>query len=186
MVKLTNETVRTLPVKGGGTRCTRTVKRLASIFAFVRAARAPSSFSGARGNSNGAVRSARSASSRSTTPARKRARLLVGIDDGHDPVAAKAKSRADGKLIFETVAREYLDLKAKEMKPRSLYHCQRHLLKNLKPLHRLAIGKIDRATIAVELRTIAKSGPVQADRVRSTLSAMFGWCVGEGLLEQTP
>ena len=89
--------------------------------------------------------------------ARKAARkALVGIDEGNDPVAAKAKSRADNKLIFETVAREYLDVRAKDMKPLSLDQCQRHLLKYFKPLHRLAIGKIDRATIAVELRSIAK------------------------------
>jgi integrase len=120
--------------------------------------------------------------------ARKAARkALVGIDEGNDPLAVRARSRADGKLIFETVAREYLDVKAKEMKASSLDQCTRHLLKYLKPLHRLAIGKIDRATIAVELRAISKkSGPVQADRARSTLSAMFGWCVGEGILEANP
>ena len=120
--------------------------------------------------------------------ARKAARkALVGIDEGNDPVAVRAKSRADGKLIFETVAREYLDIRAKDMKPGSLDQCQRHLLKYFKSLHRLAIGKIDRATIAVELRAIAKkSGPVQADRARSTVSAMIGWCVGEGILETNP
>jgi integrase len=73
------------------------------------------------------------------------------------------------------------------MKPLSLDQCQRHLLKYFKPLHRLAVGKIDRATIAVELRSIAKkSGAVQADRARSTLSVMFGWCIGEGIPEANP
>jgi integrase len=85
------------------------------------------------------------------------------------------------------VAREYLEVRAKDMKASSLDQCTRHLLKNLKPLHRLSIGKIDRATIAVELRAIAKkSGDVQADRTRSTLSAMFTWCVGDGVLEANP
>ena len=98
--------------------------------------------------------------------ARKTARkALVGIEEGNDPLAVRAKSRADGKLIFKTVAQDYLDVRVKDMKPGSLDQCQRHLLKYFKPLHRLAIGKIDRATIAVELRAIAnKSGPVQADR----------------------
>jgi integrase len=120
--------------------------------------------------------------------ARKAARkALVGIDEGNDPVAAKAKSRSDNKLIFEMVAREYLDVRAKDMKPLSLDQCQRHLLKYFKALHRLAIAKIDRAIVAIELRGIAKkSGPVQADRARSTLSAMFGWCIGEGILETNP
>jgi integrase len=120
--------------------------------------------------------------------ARKAARkTLVGIDQGHDPIAAKAKARVDDKLIFETVAKEYLEVRAKDMKPGSLDQCQRHLLKYLKGLHRFAIGKIDRATIAIELRAIGKkSGAVQADRARSTLLAMFGWCVGEGILETNP
>jgi len=61
--------------------------------------------------------------------ARKKARkALVGIDEGHDPAAVKVKSHAAGKLIFETVARDYLDLRIKDMKAGSHDQCRRHLL----------------------------------------------------------
>jgi integrase len=190
MVKLTNETVRSLPVRGSDTLYPDSDPRngVPGLYLRVRAG----------GSRTFIIQWRQGEFQRRSTigkvgvltldEARKAARkALVGIDEGNDPVAAKAKSRADGKLIFETVAREYLDFRAKDMKPLSLDQCQRHLLKYFKALHRLAIGKIDRATIAAELRTIAKkSGPVQADRARSTLSAMFGWCVGEGILEVNP
>ena len=56
-----------------------------------------------------------------------------------------------------------------------------------KPLHKLPLKKIDRATVAAELRTIIKErGPVAADRGRSTLSAFFGWAIGEGIVEINP
>ena len=41
--------------------------------------------------------------------------------------------------------------------------------------------------MAAELRTIIKErGPVAADRGRSTLSAFFGWAIGEGVVEVNP
>ena len=120
--------------------------------------------------------------------ARKKARkILVGIDEGQDPIAIKAKSRADSSQIFFTVAEEYLEHRRKDMKPLSLDQCQRHLRLYWKPLHKLAVKKVDRPTLAAELRIIAKErGAVAADRARSTLSAFFGWCVGEGYRDDNP
>lgn len=120
--------------------------------------------------------------------ARKAARkALVGIDEGNDPIAAKAKARASDKQVFGAVAQDYLEVRAKDMKPLSLDQCRLHLLTYFKAFHRLAIGKIERATVAAELRSISKDrGPVAADRARSTLSAFFGWCIGEGLAEINP
>ncbi len=51
----------------------------------------------------------------------------------------------------------------------------------------MALGAIDRATIAARLRILAKnSGAVASDRARSTLSAMYAWAIGEGLCESNP
>jgi integrase len=73
------------------------------------------------------------------------------------------------------------------MKPLSLDQCTRHLKLYWKSLARLPVTKIERATIAAELRTIVKErGPVAADRGRSTLSAFFAWCIGEGYAETNP
>lgn len=120
--------------------------------------------------------------------ARKKARkALVGIDDGHDPVAAKAKSRLNDKQAFSVVIEEYLEARAKDMKPLSLEQCTLHLRKYFKPLHKLPVAKIDRALVASELRAISKErGPVAADRARSTLSSFYGWCIGEGIAELNP
>jgi integrase len=120
--------------------------------------------------------------------ARKKARkLLVGIDEGSDPVVTKAKARAGDKLVFGSLAQEYLDARAKDMKALSLDQCTRHLKIYWKPLDRLPVAKIDRTTVAAELRTMAKQrGPVAADRGRSTLSAFFAWCIGEGFAETNP
>lgn len=114
--------------------------------------------------------------------ARKRARkMLVGIDEGNDPATAKAKARAEGSTIFLPLAEEYLTSRARDMKPLSLDQITRHMRVYWKPLHRLAVSKIDHAIVAAELRTIAKDrGGVAADRARSTLSAFFAWCIGHG------
>jgi integrase len=56
-----------------------------------------------------------------------------------------------------------------------------------KPLHELALGAINRATVATRLNAIASNhGPVAANRARSTLSAMYRWAIGEGLCDENP
>ena len=73
------------------------------------------------------------------------------------------------------------------MKPRSFLECTRHINKAWKPLRGLAVGAVSRSTVATRLREIAKgSGPVAANRARSTLSAMYAWAIGEGLCETNP
>ncbi len=89
--------------------------------------------------------------------ARKKARkALVGIDEGHDPIAAKAKARVDDRQLFGVLVDEYLPVRARDMKPLSLEQTTLHLRKFWKPLHKLPLKKIDRATVAAELRSIAK------------------------------
>jgi integrase len=56
-----------------------------------------------------------------------------------------------------------------------------------KPLHKLTLPAVNRATIAAQVRIIAKeNGPVSANRARASLSAMFRWAIGEGLCEENP
>lgn len=120
--------------------------------------------------------------------ARRRARkILVAVDDGRDPAAEKATSRVAAGLLFSAVKTDYLAAREPNMKPRSYEESERHLDKHWKPLHGLALSSISRATVATQLRTIAKDrGDVAADRARSTLSATFAWAIGEGLCESNP
>ena len=120
--------------------------------------------------------------------ARKRARkMLVGIDEGHDPVAAKHQSRVEDRQLFGTLVAEYLAARASELKPRSLEAVKLHLEQHFKGLHPLPIARISRAMVAAELRTIRNErGNIAANRARSSASALFGWLIGEGLLESNP
>jgi integrase len=120
--------------------------------------------------------------------ARRRAReLAVSMDNGVDPRVAKAERIAATKATFESIMHGYLEARARDLKPRSLEETTRHLQQQSKPLHKLPIAGIARATIAARLREIATgSGPVAADRLRSSLSAMFSWAIGEGLCELNP
>jgi integrase len=125
------------------------------------------------------------AASWSLEKARQKAReLAVKIDNGIDPRVEKAAKIEASKTIFEVVMKDYLEVRQRDMKPRSFEESKRHLEKHWAPLHKLPIASIERATVAVRLRELVKaSGPVGTDRARSTLSALFTWCIGEGLLE---
>jgi integrase len=128
------------------------------------------------------------AASWSLEAARKRAReLAVAMDTGVDPRVAKAERVAAAKTTFESIMHAYLEARQRDLKPRSYEETKRHLEQQSKPLHKLPIAGIKRATIAGRLREIATgSGPVAADRLRSSLSAMFAWAIGEGLCELNP
>jgi integrase len=63
----------------------------------------------------------------------------------------------------------------------------RHLERLAAPLHALPVDAIDRQAIAARLNSIEQnSGAVTANRVRSTLSAMFTWGMREGLVLANP
>jgi integrase len=65
-----------------------------------------------------------------------------------------------------------------------LQEIRRHLERNLAPLHRLHVKEINRRRVADELaRLTAENGAVQSNRTRSSLSAFFNWCIGEGYLD---
>ena len=73
------------------------------------------------------------------------------------------------------------------MKPRSFVEAQRNLRKHSAPLHKLSLGEIDRRAIAVLLGQVeTNSGPIALNRLRSALSAFWGWAIQEGLAEQNP
>jgi integrase len=186
MVKLTNETVRTLPVKGNDTLYADS--ETPGLYLRVRAGGSRTFIIQWRQGQFQRRSTVGKVGILSLDEARKKARkLLVGIDDGHDPVAAKAKARADDKQLFGVLVDEYLPVRAKDMKPRSLEQTTLHLRKYWKPLHKLPLKKIDRATVAAELRIIIKErGPVAADRGRSGLSSFFAWAIGEGIAEVNP
>ena len=125
--------------------------------------------------------------------ARQRAnKALLDVADGKDPAAQKATAKVEAQNSFKSIADDYIEflkrrVAAGDLRPRSYVEIERHLLKHFKPLHRLVISSITRATVAARLREIAKKhGPGAADRTRSNVSTFFGWVIGEGICETNP
>ncbi|MGB8606988.1 integrase arm-type DNA-binding domain-containing protein, partial [Bradyrhizobium sp.] len=189
-IKFTNDTVRTLPAKGSDTLYPDSDPRngVPGLYLRVRAGGSRTFIIQWRQGEFQRRSTIGKVGVLSLDEARKAARkVIVGIDAGHDPVAAKAKARVNDNQVFLKLARDYLNDRARDMKPSSLAMCKLHIEKYWKPLHRLPVGKIDRALIASELRTIIKErGAVSADRARSTLSAFYGWCEKDGIVEANP
>ena len=189
--KLTNDTVRTLPAKASGDAIypdSDNRNGVPGLYLRVRAGGSRTFIIQWRQGQFQRRSTIGKAGVLTLDEARKAARkLLVGIDEGRDPIVLKAKARTDNSQLFLPLAEQYLAHRSKDMKPLSLDQCSRHLKMYWKPFHKLPLAKIERATVAAELRTIIRErGPVAADRCRSTLSAFFAWCIGEGYAETNP
>jgi integrase len=81
----------------------------------------------------------------------------------------------------------YLEFASRRLKPRTLKESRRYLRTAWRPLHGLAIEKINRRTIALQLAELAlASGPIAANRARIALSSFFTWALREGLADTNP
>jgi integrase len=109
----------------------------------------------------------------------KAKQLLGTVAGGVDPFAQALSGEG-----FPTAIDRYLDRK-RSLK--SFTQTERYLRNHSAPLHRLKLGEIDRRKIAALLGDVETTrGPVARNRLRSTLSAFFTWCLTEGLLESNP
>ena len=120
--------------------------------------------------------------------ARSRAKdVLAKVHLGEDPAGVKSEARARATDTFKAVADRFLLHKEKKLRPASYYSTRLYLMKHLRLLHELRIDKIDRREIASRLSAIAEHhGAVSADRARSALSALFAWCVTQGIADSNP
>jgi integrase len=114
-------------------------------------------------------------------------KLYARVKLGEDPAGDKAQAKAKAAETFEAAAADYLELKKGELRERSYPDVERHLLKHATALHRLQLAKVTRADIASCLVAVRKnSGAVTANRTRSSLSAFYAWCMGQGLVDANP
>ncbi len=120
-----------------------------------------------------------------TAKAREQAaELHAKVRLGHDPAGAKADARAHANETFEACARKYLVWQQKQVRPSTYGENERHLLRNLTPLHGLRIDALDKRNIAAQLtRLTTDTGPIQANRTRASLAKFLDWCLREGLVE---
>jgi integrase len=115
--------------------------------------------------------------------ARREAQKILGvIVGGSDPLEKQSSAE-----VFGSAVEQYLERRRSSLRPNSFSAIQHHLVEHGKFFHAKKLGDIDRRAIAIRLAEIETgSGPVARNRVRSTLSAFFAWCIKEGLLETNP
>ena len=122
--------------------------------------------------------------------ARTLAKQKLGqVASGVDPFAEEKKARevARAPEKFEKRIEQYLKHRREAMKPRAFRELERYFNEHAKPLHRLRLNEIRKATVADVLSGIeGERGPVARNRFRSNLSAFFAWSVSEGLIEANP
>jgi len=106
------------------------------------------------------------------------ARLEAKVRLGEDPAMQKEIARRDAEFTFEVVAERFLDARRSELRPATMLEYERHLRIDAKALRRLPVAAITQADVAKILSGI--TGAVSANRVRSTLSALFAWTMRQG------
>ena len=117
--------------------------------------------------------------------ARAAAQILAAkVTLGSDPALEKETAHDAAGDTFKRCLDRYLARPQGRRRERTVQEIRRHLERNLQPLHRLHVKKIDRRRVADELaRLTVENGAVQANRTRSSLSAFFNWCIGEGYVD---
>jgi len=113
--------------------------------------------------------------------------LAAKVRLGNDPAGEKQENRARAAETMGATLQTYLAAKREAVRPGSYTGIERHLTKHCLRLHGVRVDKIDRRAVAVTLTAIAtKSGPIEANRVRASLSAFFSWAMREGLVGANP
>ena len=115
------------------------------------------------------------------------AELHARVKLGHDPALEKRIRIERASHTLGGLVDKYLTQQRSQLRPGSYRQVARHLERLAAPLHALPVDAIDRQAIAARLNSIEQSsGAVTANRVRSTLSAMFVWGMREGLAIGNP
>jgi integrase len=115
--------------------------------------------------------------------------VLARVRLGEDPLALKREAHARASETLGAQLLRYLAFKQASLRPRSYAQVERHLTVHAKPLHNRPLASLasDRRGVAIVLAKVAEaSGPVEANMVRSSLSACCRWLMGEGLLDGNP
>jgi integrase len=114
-------------------------------------------------------------------------KLLARVALGEDPAADKRVRRNKDRLSLASQVKEYLDFKAREVRPKTLREVTRYLTGSyFKPLHGMALDQITRQDVASRLLAIGRDSNTVAGKARDTLSAFFTWAMQHGLVEHNP
>jgi integrase len=116
------------------------------------------------------------------------------VQQGKNPSAAKEAAKQLAAHTFGDLVRRYLEFKKtgkKPLRPRSYVEVARHLEVYAAPLHKLPVASVDRRMIEDCINKVAEkstrgSGTVTANRLHSSLSAMFTWGMKKELATRNP
>jgi integrase len=121
--------------------------------------------------------------------ARKRAKsVLSRVHLGADPQIEKAEARVQSSATLRALVDRFLaERAAKRLKAGTFTDVERYLRRHWAPLAELPARKVTRADVAAQLaKLVDESGGYAANRARATLSALFSWAIGEGLIDTNP
>lgn len=109
-------------------------------------------------------------------------RAAASVAHGSNPSVERKKKRTAGTVL--EIIDAYLHHAQERLRVRSYKETQRHLSIHAAPLHHERAEAVGRRDVTALLDRIAKrSGPVAANRVRATLSALWTWGLRTGLIE---
>jgi integrase len=120
--------------------------------------------------------------------ARKRAALLhAEVKLGRDPAGDKTAARARASETFEAILPLFLARQKERLRPRAFVEVERHLTTHAKRLHHMPLVEIARRDVAGVLTGVAAQlSGASTNRVRTSLSSFFSWCIREGLFDNNP
>jgi Arm DNA-binding domain len=115
-------------------------------------------------------------------------KILARVTLGEDPADDKAKQAAADKLTVRGQVEEYLADKRGDVRAATMRDSVRYLTgPYFKPLHKVAIEKVNRRDVAACLTKIKREhGAIVGAAARGKLSALFSWCMRQGFAETNP
>ncbi len=114
------------------------------------------------------------------------AKLSAKVKLGEDPAGAKHEARAVAHRTFGVVVEDFLAHQQTVLRPSSFGDMQRHLREDARQLHRLNVGQITKGDVAACLASVRKRAMPTGNRVRSSLSSFFAWCVEQDYAQLNP
>jgi integrase len=113
--------------------------------------------------------------------------IKADVRRGDDPAAEIKTAKLSAAQTFEATAVKFLDTLRDRYRPLSFKEIERHLTKHARDLNKKPVGQISRADIAAVIEVVTRnSGAVTANRVRSSLSTFYSWCIQRGHADTNP
>lgn len=129
----------------------------------------------------------------SVQEARRRATQLyanakLGVDPAQDKEDTKLQAAETVKAKLPLfLARQQDRVQDGSLRQRSYIEIERHLLVHAKRLHTKPLAEISRRDVAGLLSSLSeKLSGATTNRISSTLSSFFAWCMRQGLLDSNP